>query len=148
MNENVLVHLVDSLPTTLDPAVGYDSSAMSVIQNIYETLVTYSGSEVRQVAPLLAESWTVSSEQRRFTFRLRSGVRFHNGHPLTADGVVYSLRRAMQLNQGPAWILSQCLASEDVRSLDEATVEMTLTRPFPAFLFCLAHTVASIVDPA
>lgn len=148
MKKDVLVHLVVSLPTTLDPAVGYDSPSMSAIQNIYETLVTYTGSEVRQVVPLLAESWTVSPDNRRFTFHLRPGVQFHNGHPLTAECVVYSLQRVLRLNQGPAWILSQGLSTSGLRSIDEVTVEITLTRPFPAFPFCLANTVASIVDPA
>src|SRR3972149_5658510 len=147
MTENVLAHLVASLPITLDPAVACDSSSTTAIQNIYETLVAYDGGQVRGVVPRLAESWQVSSDSRRFVFKLRSGVRFHNGCPLEAAAVVYSLKRVIQMNQGSAWILAQCLAEDGLRTVDGLTVEMTLTRPFPGFLYCLANTVASIVEP-
>jgi len=147
MNENVLTHLVGSLPTTFDPATACDSSSQTAIQNIYETLVAYDGGQVREVVPQLAESWQASVDSRRFVFKLRSGVRFHNGRPLDATAVVYSLRRAIRMNQGSAWILAQCLAEDGLQMVDGLTIEMNLTRPFPGFLYCLANTVASIVEP-
>jgi peptide/nickel transport system substrate-binding protein len=142
-----LIHLTESLPITLDPAVAYDSSSESVIQNIYETLVTYEGSQVREVAPLLADAWSVSSDNRQFVFRLHPAVQFHNGQPLNAQAVIYSLRRAIRMNQGPAWILAQCLTEDGLQVVDDLMIEMTLTRAFPGFLYCLAHPVASVVEP-
>lgn len=147
MTEDILIHLAGSLPTTFDPAAAYDSPSTTAIQNIYETLVAYEESQVREVVPRLAESWEVSPDSRHFTFKLRSGICFHNGYPLDAHAVVYSLRRVIQMNQAPAWILAQCLDEDGLRTVDELTVEMTLTRPFPGFLHCLANTVASIVAP-
>lgn len=147
MTEDILIHLAGSLPTTFDSAAAYDSPSTTAIQNIYETLVAYEGSQVREVVPRLAESWEVSPDSRHFTFKLRSGICFHNGYPLDAHAVVYSLRRVIQMNQAPAWILAQCLDEDGLRTVDGLTVEMTLTRPFPGFLHCLANTVASIVAP-
>jgi ABC-type transport system substrate-binding protein len=82
MQQQTLIHLAQSLPITLDPAVAYDSASTAAIQNIYETLVTYAGSQVREVFPLLAESWEVSDDNRYYSFQVRPGVRFHNGNPL------------------------------------------------------------------
>jgi len=46
-----------------------------------------------RMAPSLAESWTVSEDQRTYEFKLREGVRFHNGDPFTAEDVKFSFQR-------------------------------------------------------
>ena len=147
-NKALFIYLTPSLPITLDPAVAYDSSSTTAIQNIYETLVTYEGSEVKVVVPALAERWAITPDGLRYIFWLRSGVQFHNGHRLNAEAVAFSLERVLRMNQGPAWILGQCLREESIRVLDELIVEMNLEQPFPALLHCLAHPVASVIDPA
>ena len=46
------------------------------------------------MAPSLAESWTVSADQRVYEFKLREGVKFHNGDPFTAEDVKFSFQRS------------------------------------------------------
>ena len=89
-NKALFIYLTPSLPITLDPAVAYDSSSTTAIQNIYETLVTYEGSEVKGVVPALAERWAITPDGLRYTFWLRSGVQFHNGQRFNAEAVAFS----------------------------------------------------------
>jgi len=73
----------------IDPAVGSDGSSSSALVNLYDSLVfpEYDGS----VSPLLATRWDVSPDGLTYTFRLRSGAKFHNGKEVTADDVVFSM---------------------------------------------------------
>jgi peptide/nickel transport system substrate-binding protein len=94
------------------------------------------------VGPLLADHWMVSPDGRTYTFILRKGVRFHNGAPLTAADVVWSLDR--YLDPKTRW---RCLSElkggvavvTGVRARDASTVEVTLDRPAPLFLMTLAR---------
>ena len=75
-------------PDTLNPAIS------PVSTTIYNTPFFYSGltrpADDYQPQPDLAESWTVSPDGKQFTFKLRSGVKFHDGQPLTADDVKFT----------------------------------------------------------
>jgi ABC-type transport system substrate-binding protein len=66
-----------------------------VLQNVYETLVTYSGNELSVFEPLLAESWELSEDGMTYSFQLHQGVKFHDGADMTASDVVYSFVRGM-----------------------------------------------------
>ena len=78
---------------TLDPAVSTDSESFNVTDHIYETLVRFrNGTTV--IEPGLAETWTVSADGLTYEFKIRSGVNFHDGSPLTADAVVYKFMRS------------------------------------------------------
>src|SRR5688500_6563156 len=80
--------------TTLDPQVGYDWQNWSVIKSIFDGLMDYKPGTT-ELEPHLAESYTVSEDGRTYTFRLRDGVKFHNGRALTPLDVKYSLERAI-----------------------------------------------------
>ena len=82
-------------PDLLDPALDYETAGGEVLQNVYETLVTYSGNELSVFEPLLAESWETSEDGRTYTFTLNQGIKFHDGADLTASDVVYSFVRGM-----------------------------------------------------
>src|SRR6476620_12602046 len=69
--------------TTLDPQVGYDWQNWSVIKSIFDGLMDYNPGTT-ELVPDLAESYTVSEDGRTYTFKLRNGVKFHNGRPLIA----------------------------------------------------------------
>src|SRR5262245_56643464 len=79
------------------------------------------------MAPSLAESWTVNPDQRIWEFRLRAGVKFHNGDPFTAEDVKYSFLR----NKG-ARILRERV--RDVEVADPLRVRFHLHESFPDFL--------------
>ena len=96
-------------PDLLDPAIDYEIRGSAVIQNAYEQLLFFKGDKADQVVPWLAESYEVSPDTLTYTFHLRSGIKFHDGTPLDANAVYYSLMRAMIIDDpdGPAWAMLQ-----------------------------------------
>src|SRR5574340_75288 len=80
---------------TLDPALAYDTSSGEVLQNVYETLVFYDGIATDKFVPQLAESYEVSAAGTVWTFKIRQGVKFHEGGDLTASDVAYSFQRGL-----------------------------------------------------
>jgi len=85
---------------TLDPAIIFSSDGFVFARNVYEGLVEYKPGTV-DIQPLLAESWETSEDGLTFTFKLKPGVKFHDGSDLNADGVVAALKRIQEVNQGP-----------------------------------------------
>ncbi len=151
-------------PQTLDPAEAYDTASGVVIQNVYETLVTYHGSDTKTIYPLLATHWTVDKTGKNWTFYLRKGVKFSNGDPFNAYAVKFSFDRVLIMNSpqtGVSWILSQFMytynatakkwnspdGKSSVQIIDNYTVAFHLRKAYGGFLPAIAFTVASIVDP-
>ena len=164
---------------TMDPPGAFDEKSEQVQRQVYGTLLTYAYLErpYKLVADLAAAMPTLSADKLTYTFHLRKGVRFHDnpcfaggkGREMTADDVVYSLKRyadaninrhswfamagsvvgldayhAATLKSGP----TADLTATDVPGLhriDASTFSITLTRPNPLFLFSLALTSTAIV---
>ncbi len=74
--------------------------AYFVVPSIFETLATYGVNG--EIVPVLAESWVISTDKKTITFKIREGVKFHNGDPLTADDVIYSLDKFSKSPNGAA----------------------------------------------
>jgi peptide/nickel transport system substrate-binding protein len=115
-------------PQTLDPHGANLLSSSRVTMNIYEPLVWRDRDW--KVIPWLATSWTRPSD-KVWRFRLRQGVKFHDGTPLTADDVVFSVERALAPTSQMRTAI-QGIAS--ARRIDDHTVELTLSEPNPALL--------------
>src|SRR5262245_47294678 len=81
------------------------------------------------MAPSLAESWTVSPDALTYEFVLRKGVTFHNGDPLTAEDVKFSMERYRGAASGP---FKARIASVDV--VDPLRVRFRFKQPWPDFL--------------
>src|SRR5256886_5555399 len=79
-------------PVNLDPAQVTDLNSNRVGRRIVETLVTFPD-ESTQIVPGLAESWTVSKDGFKYTFKLRKGVSFHDATPLNAEAVEVLIER-------------------------------------------------------
>jgi len=79
------------------------------------------------LAPSLAESWTVSPDQRVYDFKLREGLRFHNGDPFTAEDVKFSFERA----KGAKLLQAKV---REVRVVDRYRVRFQLAEPWPDFM--------------
>jgi len=95
---------------TLDPALAYDTASGEVIQNVYNTLIFYDGENPGSFVPMLAsEMPTVSADGMTYTFKLRTGVTFQNGDPMTASDVAYSFVRGLLQGGGasPQWLLAE-----------------------------------------
>jgi peptide/nickel transport system substrate-binding protein len=87
---NTLYAHTVSDPNTLDPAWNYEIVGDAIILNVYEQLVTYDGSDTTSFVPALAESWEVSDNGRTYVFKIRQGIKFHEGQDLTAGDVACS----------------------------------------------------------
>ena len=97
---------------------------------IYDPLVLYSSGG--KIEPGLAESWTVSEDGKTYTFKLRSGVVFHDGAPFDADAVVWNLKRWIGM-EDHNWLVTSA-QYESVSATDALTVELKLKKAIPQVL--------------
>lgn len=129
----------------VDPGQAYDYAIRMMTQALYDGLVKYSG-DPPTVKPWLATDWSTSDDGLVWTFNLAENAKFNNGDPVTADAVVYSYQRVLNMNEGAAWMLSDVLKPENIKAVDEHTVQFTLDRPYAPFLSFLPWWF--IVNPA
>ncbi|MDQ7820436.1 MAG: ABC transporter substrate-binding protein [Armatimonadota bacterium] len=143
--------------STLDPAIGYDWQNWSIIKSIFDGLMDYEPGTTKLV-PHLAESYTISADGKTYTFRLRRGVKFHNGREVTAQDFKYSLERVLNpKTQSPgagffggiagAAAFSEGKAAEvsGIRVVDRYTLTITLDKPNAAFLHTMALNFSHVV---
>lgn len=131
--------------TTLDPHNTTDSQSDQAILMIYNTLIRFD--EDMQIVGDLAERWEVADDGRTWTFYLRSGVRFHDGTPFTADAVAATFARVLDPDQNHKRLpLFNMLERVDV--IDDHTVAIVTEYPFGAFEPTMAHVSAAILSPA
>ena len=133
-------------PPGLDPTAGAAAPIRYITYaNLYEGLVRVM--EDGSVKPLLAESWTVSDDQKVYTFKLRQGVKFHDGSPFDCSNVKFSYERAV----APDSTNAQKGLFEPIEKTecpDPATAVVTLKRPASNFLFNMAWGDAVMMSPA
>jgi peptide/nickel transport system substrate-binding protein/oligopeptide transport system substrate-binding protein len=139
-------------PPTLDPAEATDVTSAVVIRQVFDALLELD--DQLRPQPALAAGYTVSADQRVYTFRLRPGVKFHNGREVRAADVKYSFERAARGKR--PWVFDKIAGAREViagratsmaglRVIDDLTVEITLDRPFAPFVFLMAYDAASVV---
>jgi peptide/nickel transport system substrate-binding protein len=132
-------------PPGLDPTAGAASAIAEItLYNVYETLTKIhpDGS----VTPLLAESWEVSPDLRTYTFKLRKGVKFHNGEPCNAEAVKFSFTRAgaeKSTNKDKRTFSSM----ESISAQGDDTIVIINKELDPDFLFLMGQATAIIVEP-
>jgi peptide/nickel transport system substrate-binding protein len=138
---------------TLDPAEIFEFSGAEYAGNTYDRLIGYDVDDVSKIYGVAAESWTVAPDGKTFTFKIRDGIKFASGNPLTAEDVAFSLQRTVILDKSPAFILGQFgFTAENVRdrikAVDAHTVTIETDQKYaPTFvLYCLTATVGSVVD--
>ncbi len=145
-----------SLPTALDPALAIDGPAAMIARQVFDTLVRYrDGSS--DVEAGLAAQWSVSRDGLAWTFRLRDGVRFHDGTPLTAAHAAASLERQVfpghaQAPAGPTMAPRVFRGApgviKEIKALDGRTLRIQLAQPYAPLLTVLAHPAMGIALPA
>jgi len=117
---------------TIDPAKINDYTEYMAATNLYDGLTTVeTGGEI---APQLAESWEVSEDSLTYTFHLKADATFQDGSPVEASDIVYSMRRLLAINEGPAYLFADLVEPGNVKALDARTVEFTLNRVYAPFL--------------
>ncbi len=131
-------------PPGLDPTASAASSISEVVlYNVFETLTKINADG--SVSPLLAESWEVSPDLKTTTFRLRRGVKFHNGQPFNAASVKFSFDRAgsdKSTNKD-----KRSFARLTTQVVDEHTVALVNQDIDPDLLFVLGQGTAIMVEP-
>ena len=139
----------------LDPANESDGESLNVADQIFDSLVRLKNGTT-EVEPGLAASWTVSKDGLNYTFKLRSGVKFHDDTPVNADAVVYSLMRQKDPKHpaasygGPYGYFTSLdldkLISK-IEKVDDLTVNFAIARPDATFLSCMTLPSFAIISP-
>lgn len=104
-------------PETLDPAYDYETAGAEIVQNTYDFLVFYKRDSISELIPMLATevptvaNGGISADGLTYTFKIRQGVKFHNGDDLKASDVAFTFAR--NILQGgtssPQWLLFEPL---------------------------------------
>jgi oligopeptide transport system substrate-binding protein len=157
---------------TLDPALVEDSGSYYAVELLFTGLVNLDPNTLK-VVPDLATGWDLSADGKTYTFHLRSGLKFSNGDPLTAQDVAYSIDRAFDPAQsgksytadyylgGQGGVIAGIVGAQDREAgriptmigpgrglvvVDATTLQINLTRPALWFLDALTYAVSWVVD--
>ena len=131
---------------TLDPAVTRSKPSQIVLGHIFNTLVKWNNPTLSEIVPDLAESWTKSEDGKKWTFKLRQNVKFHDGTPFNAEAVKFNLERVVDPELGSP-NRSQLKAISEITVIDAYTIELTTEQPSPTLLEKLAGAFASMNSP-
>ncbi len=154
------LRLWDVGPITLDPAISADMSSHTYVMQVFSGLVRLD--QELNIVPDIAESWDKSPDGKTYTFRLRQGVKFHNGREVKAADFKYSWERACDPDTGSgtaATYLGDIVGAKEmltgeveeisgVEVTDEYTLQVTIDAPKAYFLDKLAYPTAFVVDSA
>jgi peptide/nickel transport system substrate-binding protein len=143
--------------STFDPAIGYDWQNWSMIKSLFDGLMDYKPGTT-ELIPDLAESYTISEDGLVYTFKLRPGVKFHNGRELTATDIKYSIERSVNPEtQSPGQGFFGHIKGFDemaagsakelsgITTPDDRTVVIELSQPDATFLQIVAINFAFAV---
>lgn len=143
-------------PPSLDPAFVDDIYGVAVVQQIFDGLVQFTADLL--IIPALAENWKVEDNGKLYRFFLRSNVQFHNGHPVTAADVVFSLSRLIRVNPPPTILphLLKITGAQEYRekrsdrvaglqAVDDRVLLVKLEEPYTPFLTALGMHQAKVV---
>ncbi|MBC7230456.1 MAG: ABC transporter substrate-binding protein [Actinobacteria bacterium] len=142
-------------PVSLDPAQLQESQGIEVGKQIFDGLMD-NDPKTMELVPAMAESYEVSDDATVFTFKLKKGVKFHNGRECKAEDFVYSWNRVcdpdtasevsyhMSAIKGYDEVTGGTAETlEGVKALDDYTLEVTLSYPYADFVYHTAHPVFS-----
>ena len=135
---------------TLDPAYAGETTNLFIHINTYDTLVDIRPDDLNTIVPRLAESWEVNDEFTEFIFHLRKDAKFASGNPVTAQDVVFSWNRLLNVAGAPAFNLD---GVGKVEAVDDYTVKVSTAvgddgnpQPLPQFLASACNPSLGIQD--
>ena len=132
------------LPANLDPHQVFDVPMQAMMLNTYDNLYRYQN-DPPEIVPWLAESYAASPDGLTWDFRLRSGVKFHDGSEMTAEDVVFSFRRVLALALGPAGAFLKILKPENVTAPEKLVVRFKLESAYAPFFAAIPSVC--VVNP-
>ncbi|MEU4329465.1 ABC transporter substrate-binding protein [Nonomuraea dietziae] len=127
--------------TDWDPATSYSNENIAM-QNIYESLTRYNAAS-QKPEPRLATEWSSADGGKEWTFKLREGVKFHSGNPVTAEAAKKAIERTMKLKSGAAYIWD---AVKKIEAPDGGTLKFTLKYATPLDLVASSGYASYIYD--
>lgn len=127
-------------PSTLDPHMTSDSTALGACYQIYDMLIREEKDGT--LSPALCTSYEYSEDMMDITFQLREGVKFHNGDIMTADDVVFSLNRAI----ASSYTTKMTSAFDSCEKVDDSTVVLHLKFPYAPAIGCLSNGNCAIIN--
>lgn len=129
---------INNEPDFLDPYLAAAAGTREILFNIFEGLVK--PDESGNLVPAIAESYEISKDALKYTFKLRHGVKFHNGNAVTAEDVKFSLDKAAGKDTGKALVAALSnVKSVDIK--DAATIEINLIKPDTDLLASLTNAI-------
>lgn len=144
-------------PAGIDPQVDTTLMVYRLARDIFSTLLRYQGETFELEPDLLAEMPSVTEDGLTYSFKLREGVKFHDGSPLTSEDVKFTFERMMKPETGAAnsWLYDKIAGSQAMLDgqaaelsgfeiVSDLEFKITLTEPFAAFTHVLAIPPAAI----
>jgi peptide/nickel transport system substrate-binding protein len=149
-NPGIFVQMTIADVESLDPAWVYDKASAEQAWYIYETLIFYEGEETDQFVPALATEWELLADNVTYRFKIREGVKFHEGGELTPEDVEYSFERAMvqDRNGGPSWMFYQMLLGSGGSRDGDGNIEVSFPYIDNAVEVDGDWVVFNLIDPA
>ncbi|WP_348243235.1 ABC transporter substrate-binding protein [Leptolyngbya sp. DQ-M1] len=163
-NSGVLVYAASGQPTNLEPGNVTDGNSLIVHNQIYNRLIQFKPGTT-ELEPSLATAWSASKDGKTWTFKLRQGVKFHDGTAFNANAVKFNVDRWWDKNNpngfrnaGKSYeIWGQIFGGykgepdsliQDVRVVDDSTLQFVLKQPFAAFPTAIAAAYFGIASPS
>jgi peptide/nickel transport system substrate-binding protein len=134
---------LDADPPNLDPVFSSALVDRQVLNQVYDKLVDLD--ENLKIVPMLATSWVVGDNGLTYTFRLRQGVKFHDGTEFDAAAVKFNLDRALTVEGSRR--KGELALVKEVQVVDKYTVKVVLRDTFAPFLYVLTDRAGMMVSP-
>lgn len=125
-----------SLPKTFNYYLAAETSSTDVLGQMYLGLVT-ENAVTKETEPSLAESWEISDDKMSYTFKMREGLKWSDGQPITADDVVFTFNEIINNEAIPNNSRDGLLVDDQfptVTKVDDMTVKITTAKPFVPFM--------------
>ncbi len=135
---------LDADPPNLDPVFSSALVDRQVLNQIYDKLVDID--KDLKVVPMLATQWSVEGNGTVYTFKLRQGVKFHDGTDFDAEAVKFNLERALTADGSRR--KGELAPVKEVQVVDKYTVRVVLKEAFSPFLYVLSDRAGMMVSPA
>jgi len=131
--KNTFIFANSSAYDTMDPHAVFDVGRVAYRINLYDGLMRWEDNPP-ELNLWLAESYEISADGLKYTFKLRDGALFHDGTAVEASDVVYSIERILALKKGASALFQDSIASGSTKALDKQTVEFNLNSPSAIFM--------------
>ena len=148
----VIAENIDDI-ISLDPAEAYELSGIQVLANSYDRIMRFEPTDITKLVGGVAESNTVSEDGKTFTYKIRAGMKFASGNPVTAKDAAWSLQRVIKLEKTPVFLLSQLGWTKEnidtmVTAPDDSTLVVKIDVDFAPSLVnaLMSSVVGSVVD--